>query len=660
MKLKRIFSLLLLCIVGGASVGCAFLGGNTDSSGEEGSSSFAPTTSSNKKPLPSYSSQSSQEEIEETEHMLVSGGKMDYKVVIEDEATQTEKVAANDLINLIDQSTNNRLPVITESRITYSDDANLIILGDTQFSEEAGVDVSDIPSQGFTIKTVGTNVFILGENEGVQYGAYEFMHQSFGFEFFLSDDYVLDKNVKELPLFDFNFSDSPDILHRAAGWDQILSDSSARYARVKHMDSPFMRQNTGMAHNTFGEWFPKGTFESEHPKWYSDNGDQLCYTAHGDQQELMKMQTTLLQKMQKFVDDYYGRGEYLTAFAFTQEDTATWCECSACNKLESAYKTNSAAVIKFLNPVARSLKSWLATKYPGREVTITFFAYNETESAPVKTVNGQVVPIDDSVVMEDNLAVLLALIRGQYIYNIYDSQNDSMRALLEGWQKVAKKFYCWGYDTNFRDFLIWNDTMNELSDYYKYMRDLGVEYMFNQGQVFNKSTSTGFDNLKIYLNHKLMWDVDLNVGELTQFFFDNYFGYASKPMMDYYMEFRSWSEYWKEQRIGGGVYYESYNKNHYPKRVLMGWLEYIEKAYESIEKLQVMDKALYTELYDRICLESLAIRYYLIQYHGTTFVPMDLKNMKLTFKEDAVRLGLTRQSETYGSMQTVVYSKWGI
>jgi len=635
MKLRKIASLFLSVLALSSIVGCSFFGGNSSNS-------------------------TSEEVIEYTEYKLVDNGNSEYKIVLPTDASYDEEIAALEMEELFAEATSITLETVYESEVTYSDTAKLIILGDTQYTENADVDVDAIPNDGFTLKTIGSNLFVLGEDGGVVYGVHEFLEKALGFEYYVADVYALNKNVKNLYMPKLNISDAPDIEYRADAWGAEKSEQGSYRARIRSFSDAFMSNGMYHVHNTF-EWLPKATYESGHPDWYSDDGAQLCYTAHGNETELAAMQNLVLEKFKEQVNYYFGIGDYRPAISFTQQDSTTgaWCGCDSCIRNTQAYGAASSSLIQFLNPIAKQFKAWLADEYPGREVTIVFFAYQASEKAPVKEENGKIVPADKSLVLEDNLAAWIAPIYGDYIRSITDVMNEGMYHLFENWAVLAKKFYVWGYDTNFNNYLMWYDTFNALPDFYQYLDAFNVKYMFNQGQIYSDSNLTGFDALKVALNYKLMWDADTDVKGFTDRFFKTWFGDAAQDMRAYYDSFISWSEKIKtEQYYSGNIYFEGYTRLHYPLEELNKWLSNIESAYESIEALQETKPNRYNNLYKRINAESIAIRYALITLHSTSYNRNELLEMKQSFREDASRLGFIRFSE--GSMMDALYNTWGV
>ena len=492
------------------------------------------------------------------------------------------------------------------------------------------------------------------------YGAYEFLHRTLGFEIYAANEIALDTEVQQLRLEKFNVSDAPDILYRHANYGTLTNQTVGN--RFRMQNDIWMSKDGYWVHNSFGEYFPKSKY-GDNTDWYSDDMTQLCYTAHGKADELEKMREVAFTHITEIIDYFYSMGDFRESLSFSQEDGNTWCRCATCTKIKQDYGANSASVIKFLNPVARRVKEWMAQNWPGHSVNITFFAYVETVDAPVKSVDGKYVPVDDSVILEDNLALWYAPIYAQFIYDFNHEKNSGFMDILNKWNALTDKFYLWFYSTQFSDYLLWYDTFNSMQPIYRLAKEINAAYLFDQAR-YNTSALTAFDHLKVYLNSKLAWNVDADYNELIDNFFANYFRDAAGPMREYFESFRSWSQYLKDTdefaipgQPNSGP--DLANAMYWPKQVLVRWNDCIEKAYKAIESLKLSDRDLYDKLYDRIMSESIAIRYHLIELHGTTYTDSELTAMKLSFKEDATRLGFTKIKE-FGSLEQHVYSKWGV
>ena len=633
--MKKIFNLFLVVLISITFVSC----------GKNTSSDIPPE----------------QETINYTNYKLLENGTTNYRLVIEKSATNYEQAAADEIRLFMEKSGGATFNTVTDEEITYSEEAKLIILGDTIFTPNSGVDISAIPKQGFTLKTVGSNLFILGNDLGVLYGAYEFLHKTINFEMYASDCVHYDEKVKELYLQEFNFSDSPDILWRGANYG-VLNDSILTHYRMRLCDfrDCFMTMNGDTHHNVFYEYFPKGSYLETHPKWYSDNGGNPCFTAHGDATELELMRKTVLDKMKLIINTQYSMGNEQPAINFSTMDTNTSCSCSACLEAMEKYNgCNSALEILFLKPIARDLKAWMEAEHPGKDVTITFFAYQNYTDAPVIKINNEYVPIDEEVVLEDNMAVYYAYIYGGYNYGVNHIKMTPFRDMMQKWAVLSKSFYIWTYDTNFCEYFSWYNTLDVVQSLYQYLDKYGTKFLFNQGNYLGGVKETGFNYLAAYLESKLMWDVNADVQKLTDNFFKYYFQDAEDAMRDYYNSYMSWTEYLRHTGKLNDAIYQYVTKDQYPKQVLIYWNNCIENAYKSLETLKKTDKIMYDVIYDRVCAESIAIRYNLINLYGDTYEKSVLQQMKEDFKIDADRIGFIARSEG-DALTDTLYKEWGL
>ena len=640
MKIKKIFLFLMVFTIALSAAGCK----NDSDSGENKTNS-----------------------VEYTEYVLANGKTSDYRIVIPQESSKDERLAAEEMNLFIEQSTQAEVSVVTDSAVSYSPDAKLIILGNTAFTDNSGIDVSAIKDQGFVIKTVGSNVFILGAGRGVLYGAYEFLSREVGFEAFAYDCYYVDDRPDAVYIGKFDLSDSPDIYYRCANWGVQRAQECTNRMRLINMRDVFMRWTGDVQHNFFDEFFPKGKYGAAHKEWYAggdnytvEDSRQLCLTAHGDEESLAEMRSVALERMKAIIRNWYNTyGELAPCVNFSQEDYNTWCPCSACTALKNKYGTDSASAIIFLNPIAEELDRWVEENYPGNKVKIAFFAYHKTEAAPVKKVGNTYEPIDEQVKLNENLAAYVAPIYANYIYPVTHQKNRSLVDLLDQWSAVSSTMYVWPYDTNFSHFLAYYDTTNSMQGLYRLLKEKGAEFVFNQAQYPSTTTLTGFDIVRAYLESKLAWNVDADLKTLTENFFNAYFGEAAGPMLTYYNAFRSWEEYLRSNmNIEGGVN-ATISKTHYPKQLLLGWYNYIEQAYAAIGDLKNTDIGAYQRYYDRICAEGIAIRAHLLVFYADTYVASELQQMRVDFKYDAERLGFTNYKET-GTLEDELYKSWGL
>ena len=88
----------------------------------------------------------------------------------------------------------------------------------------------------------------------------------------------------------------------------------------------------GPYHNNFN-FVPPEKFREKHPYWYSDDGCQMCYTAHGDEKEL----ELLVEEAAAAICRYIRSDPDMPYIAFNHQDNFEWCTCPACTALKEKY-----------------------------------------------------------------------------------------------------------------------------------------------------------------------------------------------------------------------------------------------------------------------------------------------------------------------------------
>ena len=203
------------------------------------------------------------------------------------------------------------------------------------------------------------------------------------------------------------------------------------------------------------------------------------------------------------------------------------------------------------------------------------------------------------------------------------------------------------------------NNFDSMQDNYRAAVDNGAVWMYDQNQYDNNAT-TAFNMLKAYLSSNLMWDVDADVTQLTQNFFDRYFKAASDTMYELFTAMRL-NYLWMSENLGiaGNIGARVDNSEYFKLNTLLEWEALIEQAYDDIAVLAVSDSDLYQTLHDRINLESLSVRYLLIDMYGTQiYSTQELYQLKQQFKQDCAQLNVTMRAE-HESI-TTLWSDWGI
>jgi hypothetical protein len=173
----------------------------------------------------------------------------------------------------------------------------------------------------------------------------------------------------------------------------------------------------------------KASLMDEYPSWFSTTGTQWCYTARGNAAEFEKMTDAVAMSVTYGLTRYNKKVDPLRqAYSITHEDNSKFCACDACLAMKEKYNGHAGAVIRFLNVVSDKVKDWMNkpenAEYHRDDLQLNFFAYGPTMQAPVKASGDGYEPVDDSVILRDNVVVYHANIDGDYQKSIYAEEES--------------------------------------------------------------------------------------------------------------------------------------------------------------------------------------------------------------------------------------------
>ena len=224
--------------------------------------------------------------IPDTVYDLVKSGQSDYKILLSNQATDTEKYASGELVSFFEQATGVTLPIVTDAT-DVDKNGKYLSIGDTKLFEESGMDVSvsELGDDGFKIQTYGNSVVMNGAQEGGKlYAVYDFMEEQIGFETYAADEIYVD-TFSDRKLKDFAVTEVPDFAGRDV--HDIAYGNNATFAarkRLRGVTTAFSAaqgngsvwSRTLWCHSTHILLRPS-LHQTTHPEWFGDNGTDICY-----------------------------------------------------------------------------------------------------------------------------------------------------------------------------------------------------------------------------------------------------------------------------------------------------------------------------------------------------------------------------------------------
>ena len=594
---------------------------------------------------------------------LVKDGVTDYSIVLPATLDKILSKAYEEFKLLFTRATGiTTMSVVRDTEVTWTEDAKYISIGNNAFfedaKEKAGIefDAPSLKNDGTRIITKGETIFLLGgPGAGVIYSIYDFMSIYFNYEFYYRNCLEIDTDVKNVPLKAFDVTNIPDIGYRTVstggghaaasdidnmalgataiqdiqninyrmgepdnGNDYLLpiyQDFYSSYSEASTSGKPSAR-----IHNVL-EFCPPDHPDCE-AAWFSDGGNQLCYTARGDEESRARMVDYCARKICNSLYIFpRATSPFMNKVTLTIEDYTTHCNCTTCaQQMIADDNSRCGAIIRFCNDVRAQVDEWMAQPenepYRRDTLELVFFAYSAIPNPPAHYDEDQGEWITaPNCEMADGVGVYLAA-SGSTTDNMYHENNVAYRNHLDGWASLTDILWIWQYAgwqnncTYFEDSLSFMNT-----DAFQYYAALGTEYFFDE-KVDTGTNNTGFKKLEEYVEMKLCWDSTLDTNTLVENFFEAMFKDASDTMLNLYFDIKMHHQSitdWKQKN-------NVFTVEQYPYPVLTRWLGQLDQALADIEHYKVSNPNLYYVIKDRIDCESVFPLYAIFEIHAPLLV----------------------------------------
>lgn len=603
------------------------------------------TTSSNK---------SNDDDTKDNETIsLINNGISEYKVLIPSSPNSNESFASSELVYFLESSTGAKLEILDDSSLQ---DDKYISLGLTSKLKNSSLyKEENYGLSGYRVFNENDNIYIYGstlDGEGTLYGTYDFLHELIGFEVYSSDE-IYYKKINNVA---FNKKDEivkPSFDTRVIGYKSTNSDSllskrlrlTNQYSDQKWFGFGHSQLSTFLDITKRDEKIESGEWDSS---WFSNGLKnprfvQLCYTGG---EKLVKAVAD------RFIEFFiaYPNAMY---FMFGQEDNANFCTCQRCLSAMEEWGCNTAGLqIAFMNEVIKITENWIEQNQKGREIRYVVFSYMDTTNPPVKVNGDFIVPFSNKVVPSDKLYFYFAPIGSDFSSSLDSISNKTYFDAIKGWNVLAGgRILCYIYDINFSNYFINFYNVNSTKDMYKKYKEFGVTYMYTQGPL--DTSVPGFEQARIYIESKLMWDVDRNYEDLLNDFLIHYYGDASIFVKKYWdLTFDACEEYAVKGNYIGGIYSAINDSSLWNEGLVSAFRKTFDEAYSSIEKTRLLDLTRYEEIYSRLKKIEVTVLFLELSYYQSYFSESEIEQKKNDFEKYCKQLGMNKTSEG-GNLPTV-------
>lgn len=578
--------------------------------------------------------------LETTEYKLVENGLSEYKIVIPASASGNIVFAASELSRFLFEATGATLAVVTDETEVSGP---VISIGDTSAAKKLAVSASsgeELGYSGYKIETVGDSVAILsdpdGNGEGCLYGVYDFLYDAVGFKVYAADEIVYTR-ADTVPLYEYDVTVKPSFDVRSIGYSSLMNDKD--YLRRMRLMDHYSDERWGIfGHSQVSDLLPTSVYGKEHPDWYNSSMTQLCWSA-GD-----AMETEVANNLIAYIEAK-PEAEY---FMLGQEDIQSYCNCNKCLENRAKYGSYAGLQTVFVNHVIEKAEAWRKENAPKRDIKYVIFAYQSTLDAPVKKdENGNCAAYHPDVVPNEKLYVYFTPIETTYSYTLEDEKNSRISEALEGWASIMDpaKILVYTYDINFYNYFV---NFNNFTSFHAQLRtyyDAGIRYMYSQGPLW--SIVPSFQEMRIFVESQLMWNVEKSYDELVDEFMAAYFRDGAAAMRKYYdITCMRYIEY--QTTTGndvGGIYSAIGTSEIWTEAIVSKLGDCIDEALAAVEPIRESDPSLYETLRNRIKKESLNVLYLKLTHYQPSYSEYEVEKMKTEFKYYTGYFGMNANRE---------------
>ena len=445
---------------------------------------------------------------------LFRDGKSDYKIVISASASTSEKTAAKELQQYIEQMSGCLLPITNDlntssPRVIVGYNARLALLTGTM--EPAANDES------FTYRTVGKDLLIWGGSQrGTMYGVFAFLERELGIHWLTPKCTVLPThhswklrklNHSEKPFLDFRYSNY-FVASNVPQW--------SAHTRENMKWSPTINEYGNIeaywgAH-TMGEFVTTKEFFGSHPEYFCLR-DGKRYGGYG---QLCLSNPEVLEVCKTRLMQFMRRNPNYRIYSLSQNDNFLFCQCDKCRAIEDQYGGHSGLIVWFVNQVADAVKQEFPDKFVGT------FAYQYSRQPPT------------GIKPRENVVIRLCSIECCFAHPLDAGcpQNEKFMCDLKGWAELAPHLFIWDYIVDYAQYIAPWPNFQVLGPNIKVFGDNKAIGVFEEAQY--QSAGAEFDELKAWVVNQLLWNPEQDVDSLVSIFVKGYYGKAAPYVKEYY------------------------------------------------------------------------------------------------------------------------------
>lgn len=510
-------------------------------------------------------------EIDRTDMLtLVEDSKANVEIVVMTRAPLL-RFAAEELQAFIDRATGVTVNIVNRRSGTLP----AIVLGDNPWVRQAaGIDVGQLPRDGFRIKRTADVIYIAGRDDpfvdpkrmlaggapnsemGTLFGVYDFLERFVGARFYFAGDIgTVVPRTRVLSVPGMDIAEAPDFVARKVSyygsyWDENADKATARSAQnltrlrwrgetslvpcCHSMARSGLSKRFAVTNPEYFAILPNGRRDSDlslpgHP-------GQHCFSSKGLEDEVYKDAVAFLTGQPATVrkvttrtgvstwDPSSFRPGYFNIMPNDGYGPSNYCRCEGCWPYLGSGKANEL-IWGFICRIAKRLKQ---NGIPGYVTGMVYAGYR-----PVP-------PFE----IPDNVLVMVAVM-GPWKEKSPEFQAQDDRLVIDWTKKIGKKIWMWNYINSYGNKVprgVPPISTKCIASYYKCM----APYMFG-AYVQSDSDYSLFQYLNHYIIHKLFWNNATDVDALMADHHQKLFGPAATPMGAFFARLE---DLWIDELLG--------------------------------------------------------------------------------------------------------------
>ena len=427
-----------------------------------------------------------------------------WHITVSDDATASERYAAEEFQKWFNQATRLTLPLDS----TLNDGQIIIGASSTLGNEdvEITVDSRQIQVSG-------------GMPRGILYAVYQFLEELVGIRFLTADHtYIRDASTLQIPCGSYTYS--PPFSFR---WSYYRENSDApEFAAKRKVNTVTDAENLGgktqqqLINHSFHALVPYGAYGEDHPEYYALVDGERDTNTHGGGPQLCVTNPEVIEVAAESAIRQLTERPEATNISVSQADTAAYCRCETCETLNEAEGSPMGSQLTFVNAVAERIEK----AHP--HVKVGTLAYWYTRKPP-KTVKPR-----------HNVQIQLCSIECCTLHAIDNPDCEQNQAFCQDtneWGQICDDIWIWNYNTNFRAYDLPFPNLRSIAPNVRYFLRNNAKGVFMQAN--GNGLAGEFSDLRNYLISQLIWNPHLDADAHLNEFVNLHYEAAAPPILEY-------------------------------------------------------------------------------------------------------------------------------